>query len=122
MTAHRVLQDIGKSTELSVLDPGSAGTIKVDRALGICPVVTAGAETRKIASPERAGIILSLSMKTDGGDATITGSGSETFNSGGTESTTITMDTAGDHISLMSIDKGANVVWAVLANNGCSLS
>jgi len=121
-SGHNVLQQIAATTELDLLDPGDAGTIAVDRTMGICSVVTAGAETRKIASPERAGIVISICLKTDGGDLTITGAGSEILNSGlGTETTAVMAD-AGDCLTLISISKGANIVWSPLANNGATMS
>ena len=72
MTAHRVLQDLAKSTELDLLDPGNAGTIELDRSMGVCSVVTAASETRKIGSPQRTGVIVTVCLKTDGGDLAIT--------------------------------------------------
>jgi len=122
MSGHNVLQEIAATNELELLDPGSGGTIQVDRSMGICSVVTGGAEARKIASPQRAGIIISICLKTDGGDLTITGEGSEILNSGlGTE-TTATMADAGDLLTLISIRKGSSIVWSSLASNGVAMS
>ncbi len=122
MTAHRVLQDMAKSTELELLDPGNAGTIDLDRSMGVCSVVTAASETRKIGSPQRAGVIITVCLKTDGGDLAITGAGGEILNSGSGTETTATMADAGDTLTLISVSKGANIVWAVLANHGATLS
>ena len=122
MTAHRVLQDMAKSTELELLDPGNAGTIDLDRSMGVCSVVTAASETRKIGSPQRAGVIITVCLKTDGGDLAITGAGGEILNSGSGTETTATMADAGDTLTLISVYKGANIVWAVLANHGATLS
>jgi len=122
MSGHNILQQLSREPEMDILDPGDAGTIAVDRTLGICSVVTAGAETRKIASPERAGIVISICLKTDGGDLTITGSGTEILNSGlGTETTAVMAD-AGDCLTLISIAKGSDFVWSPLANNGATMS
>jgi hypothetical protein len=122
MSGHNVLQEIAKTTELEILDPGSGGTIAVDRSFGICPVVTGGAEARKIASPQRPGIIISICLKTDGGDLTLTGEGSEILNSGlGTE-TTATFADAGDLLTLISIRKGSTICWSSLASNGVAMS
>ena len=121
-SGHNVLQSIASTNELEILDPGSGGTIQVDRSMGICSVVTGGAEARKIASPQRAGIIISICLKTDGGDLTITGEGSEILNSGlGTEATA-TMADAGDLLTLISIRKGTSIVWSSLASNGVAMS
>ena len=122
MTAHRVLQDMAKSTELDLLDPGDAGTIELDRSLGVCSVVTAASETRKIGSPQRTGVIVTVCLKTDGGDLAITGKGGEILNSGSGTETTATMADAGDVLTLISVSKGANIVWAILANHGAALS
>ena len=122
MSGHNVLQEIAATNELELLDPGSGGTIQLDRSMGICPVVTAGAESRKIASPQRAGIIISICLKTAGGDLTITGEGSEILNSGlGTEATAVMAD-AGDLLMLVSINKGSSIVWSPIANNGATMS
>tara|TARA_R110002012_G_scaffold265300_1_gene448702 strand:- start:1965 stop:2333 length:369 start_codon:yes stop_codon:yes gene_type:complete len=122
MTAHRVLQDLAKSTELDLLDPGDAGTIELDRSMGVCSVVTAASETRKIGSPQRTGVIVTVCLKTDGGDLAITGAGGEILNSGSGTETTATMADAGDVLTLISVSKGANIVWAILANHGAALS
>ena len=122
MTAHRILQDMAKSTELDLLDPGDAGTIELDRSMGVCSVVTAGSETRKIGSPQRTGVIVTVCLKTDGGDLAITGAGGEILNSGSGTETTATMADAGDVLTLISVSKGANIVWAILANHGAALS
>ena len=122
MTAHRVLQDMAKSTELDLLDPGDAGTIELHRSMGVCSVVTAGSETRKIGSPQRTGVIITGCLKTDGGDLAITGKGGEILNSGSGTEATATMADAGDTLTLISVSKGANIVWAVLANHGATLS
>ena len=122
MTSHRVLQDIAKSMELALLDPGNAGTISVDRSFGVCSVVTAASETRKVGSPQRTGIIVTICLNTDGGDLAITSAGGEILNSGSGTETTATMADAGDVLTLISVDKGSNVVWAILANHGATLS
>ena len=122
MSGHNVLQEIAATNELELLDPGSGGTIQVDRSMGICSVVTGGAEARKIASPQRAGIIISICLKTDGGDLTITGEGSEILNSGLGVETTATMADAGDLLTLISIRKGSSIVWSSLASNGVAMS
>ncbi len=122
MSGHNILQQLAREPEMEIVDPGNGGTIPVDRTLGIVSIVTAASETRKIASPERAGIILAICFKTDGGDVAITGSGSEILNSGAGTETTATMADAGDTLTLISVYKGANIVWAVLANHGATLS
>jgi hypothetical protein len=121
-SGHNVLQSIAKTTELEILDPGNAGTIAVDRSFGICSVVTAASETRIIASPQRPGIVISIVLQTDGGNLAITGAGSEILNSGAGTETTATMADAGDLLTLISIRKGAAIVWSPVANNGAAMS
>jgi hypothetical protein len=122
MSGHNILQQLAREPELEIVDPGDAGTIAVDRSLGICSIVTDASETRKIASPERAGIILAICFKSDGGDVAITGAGSEILNSGAGTETTATMADAGDLLVLISINKGADIVWSPIANNGAAMS
>lgn len=119
---HNLLQQIGREPGLEIVDPGASGTIPIDRTMGVVPIVTAAAESRVLASPERAGIIVTVALKTDGGDATITCADSETINEGGTEGTQIVLGDAGDSVTILSIPKGADIVWAVLANNGGAVS
>jgi hypothetical protein len=122
MSGHNILQQLAREPGMEIVDPGNGGTIPVDRTLGIVSIVTAASETRKIASPERAGVILAICFKTDGGDVAITGSGSEILNSGAGTETTATMADAGDLLVLMSINKGAALVWSPVANNGAAMS
>ena len=122
MSGHNLLQHISETTELEVLDPGSGGTIPADRSFGVCSVVTAASETRKVGSPQRAGIVMTVCLKTDGGDLAITSAGGEILNSGSGTETTATMADAGDVLTLVSVRKGSNIVWAVLANHGATLS
>ena len=79
-------------------------------------------EARKIASPQRPGIVISIVLQTDGGDLAITGEGSEILNSGNGTETTATMDAAGDLLTLISIRKGATICWSPIANNGAAMS
>jgi len=122
MSGHNILQQIGREPSLEIVDPGAGGTIPVDRSFGLCSVVTAGSEARKIATPARAGIVISICLKTDGGDLAITGEGSEILNSGNGTETTATMADAGDLLTLISINKGASIVWSPIANNGAAMS
>jgi len=122
MSGHNILQQLAREPGLQIVDPGNGGTIAVDRTLGIVSIVTAASETRKIASPARAGIIIALCFKTDGGDVAITGAGSEILNSGVGTQTTATMADAGDLLVLMSIEKDATLVWSPVANNGAAMS
>lgn len=98
-------------------DAGNAGAIPVTSS-GHVKLVTAGAETRTLAAPSFAGQILSLSMKTDGGDCVLTCA--TTINQAGNN--TITFNDAGDCVTLIAKSNGANLRWSVLANDGATLA
>lgn len=126
MSGHNILQQLAREPEMNIVDPGNGGTIPVDRTLGIVSLVSgSSAETRKIASPERAGIILALCHKTKGGGSgniAVTGAGSEILNSGNGSETTATLNAEGDLVVLMSIEKGSDIVWSPVGNSGVVMS
>jgi predicted RecA/RadA family phage recombinase len=98
-------------------DPGNAGAIPVADS-GHVDIVSGAAETRTLAAPASIGELLLLSMKTDGGDCVIaiaTGINQ-------TGNNRITMNDAGDSILLVGIASGANKLWRVAYNDGCTLS
>ena len=99
-------------------DPGDAGAISVTEGLAICALVSAGAETRTLADPQRSGQMLSLSFKTDGGDCVLTSA--SPVNQAGNN--TLTFADAGDHILLIGSDDGADIEWRVVCNDGVALS
>ena len=103
--------------ENTIADPGDAGAIPVTDT-GHCDIVTAGAETRTIAAPDKLGSEMLISLKTDGGNCTITVA--TLINQTGNN--TITMDDEGDSILLVAIAAGANKRWRVVYNDGCTLS
>ena len=100
-----------------IADPGNAGAIPVTES-GHCPIVTAAAETRTLAAPSYAGQMLSVAMKTDGGDCVVTCATGVNQ----TGNNTITLNDAGDSVVLVGIESGANKRWRVVANDGCTLS
>lgn len=106
-----------KTLDNVIADPGASGAIPVT-ANGHVPIVTAGAETRTLARPSFVGQMLQLIMKTDGGDCaiTVTGGVNQTGN------TVVTLNDAGDCVTLIAKQSGSNKAWSVLANDGCSLS
>lgn len=100
-----------------IADPGNAGAIPVTNS-GSVQLVTAGAETRTLAVPQRVGQLLALSMKTDGGDAVVTVAAA--VNQAGNN--TLTFNDAGDCLVLVGIESGSNKRWRVLSNDGVTLS
>jgi len=101
----------------NLTDPGNAGAIPVTSS-GSVPIVTAGAETRTLAIPSAINQILTLYMKTDGGDCVVTVASA--INQAG--NTHITLNDAGDSITLRGIHNGTALCWRVMANDGTSLS
>lgn len=101
----------------AITDPGNAGAIPVTNS-GYCPLVTAAAETRTLAAPTYAGQLLSLSMKTDGGDCVVTCATG--INQAGNN--TITFNDAGDAVLLEAIYVGSNLRWRVVRNDGATLA
>ena len=101
----------------AIADPGDGEAIPVTSS-GTVAIVTAGAETGTLAAPAFVGQELVLYMKTDGGDGVITVASA--INQTGNN--TITMNDAGDTIRLVAVESGANKVWRVVVNDGCTLS
>ena len=99
-------------------DPGNAGALTVPKAHVSVALVTAGAETRTMAAPSFLGQRALLAFKTDGGDAVVTIA--TTVNQTGNN--TLTFADAGDMISLVGCQSGANLRWRVVANDGVALS
>jgi len=101
------------------IDPGASGAIPVNRGSGSIALVTAGAETRTLAAPGYIGQELTLYFKTDGGDCVVTAASDVTNTAG---ENVMTFSDAGEHIRLVAIEKGAALVWRVVANDGVVLS
>jgi hypothetical protein len=113
MSGHRVLHDIRNAPFLMV-DPGNAGVLRPDRWGAVFPIVTAGAETRTLPLPTKAGLICTVILDVRVGDLTLTVT--EGYNQGGT--TTIVFDTAGDWVTFVSVKVGANYRWRLIAQEG----
>lgn len=111
-------QDVKKMTLSNhIADPGDTGAIGVDKS-GVCPIVTAGAETRTLAIPSFIGQSVMLCLDTDGGDAVITVASAVNQ----TGNNTLTFADAGDEISLKAISVGGTLAWRVASNDGVALS
>ena len=105
------------AASLVIADPGDAGAIPAADS-GSVPLVSGGAETRTLADPARAGLILNLMFKTDGGNCVVTTASpvNQTGNN------TLTFADVGDAIQLIGCEDGADVEWRVMANDGIALS
>lgn len=107
MSGHNAQADMYKSPLIKP-DPGDAGTIRHGEDFGaIVELVTSGAETRTLADPDKAGVELFLSMKTDGGDCVVTASSA--INTTGNN--TITFANTGETLMLKSVNNNGSFVW-----------
>lgn len=121
MSAHRVLRDLFRAYE-SIgpgigVDPGDAGTITPTMWGQQYLVTTSGAETRTLARPDKAGVLVTVALDTDGGDLTLTVTGG--YNSAG--DTSIVFADAGDMVVFMSVKTGATYQWTVIAQEGTNI-
>lgn len=121
MSAHRVLRDLYRGFE-SVgpgigNDPGNSGTISPCCWGQIFPIVTVGAETRTLARPDKAGILVTVELDTDGGDLTLTVTGG--YNPAG--DTSIVFGDAGDTVVFLSIKTGTTYQWTAIAQTGTNI-
>ena len=96
-----------------ITDPGDAGAIPVATS-GIVNVVSAGAETRTLANPAAAGLVLGINFLTDGGDVTITAASA--YNAAG--NTSIVFQAVGEYILLQSRKFSTGYRWLAIASNG----
>ena len=121
MSAHNAFRSMSHpGADVQVKDPGASGAISNSRS-GICFLTTAAAETRTLAAPTHAGLMLGLNLMTDGGNCVVTVAGAATVLDG--TNNTITLNDAGDFILLMSVKLTSTTFrWALVANNGTSLS
>jgi len=105
MTAHRALHDL-HNAEYVISDPGNAGKLAnvLDRSLAVVQLVTAGAETRTMGDPTRAGQRMALHFLTDGGDCVITFASAINRNG----DTVLTLDTAGQVCDFIAIQDGTD--------------
>ncbi len=117
MSAHRVLHDMFRAPFL-VNDPGSGGTITVDRWGATIPVVTTAPEARTLAVPTKAGLVCTVMLDADGGDLTLTVTNG--YNADGTAD--IVFGDAGDFVTFVSIKIGANYRWRVIGHEGTNVA
>ena len=95
-------------------DPGAGGTIYTLEDLQICELVTVAAEARTLANPTKAGNRLTLRMKTDGGDCTVTASNG--LNVAG--NTQAVFADVGDQLEMISVSHTTGYRWEILVNTG----
>ncbi len=115
--SHRILFDLGFADH-SIKDPGNAGRIFIDKDLALVPIVTAGAETRTLASPQFVGQRASVVMNTDGGDCTVSFTGYDA----GSAVTQFVLGDIGDGVNLLGAKVGGTLLWVVLDKPGVTVS
>lgn len=111
MSAHRAHTDLAWGAG-EIADPGSGGTIRVNKNLGYVPIVTAAAESRTLAAPDRVGLIVTLVLKTDGGDCTLTVTNGYDL----AALTTYTFTDALQAATFVSVYNGTTYYWRLLNN------
>lgn len=101
--------------EAQVRDPGASGTIVVNESLAICNLISLAAESRTLALPTRAGVLVTLHMQTDGGDITLTVASA--YNENG--DTTFTFSEVGQTLTLQSFQTSGGVYfWRTISHYG----
>ena len=116
MDVHQFLSYWSRA-DWQILDPGASGAISKVRT-GICDLKTSTSETRTLAAPIQAGLLLGLNFLTDGGDCVVTVASD--INAAGNN--IITFNDAGDFVLLFSRKIGSVYAWVVVVNDGASLS
>lgn len=106
MTANKIPGDL-YIMEANVADPGDAKSIIVNKSLATCNLVSLTSETRTLDRPTKQGVLLTLHMKTDGGDITLTVTGG--YNEDG--DTSFTFSEPGQFIMFASFFDGTNYYW-----------
>jgi hypothetical protein len=100
-------------TEKRIPDPGNAGTIAVDRDLGVVALSSTGAESRTMPDPADIGIRVALCSEVVGGTITVTFSSA--YDEAGT--TTMAFTATGQVANLVSCAQGLRTyVWRLEGN------
>ena len=119
---HRILNDLDEAFNSEGpgvgVDPGNAGTITAEQWGQQFNIVTVAAETRTLARPDKAGVLTSIVLGTDGGDLTLTVTGG--YNAAA--DTSITFGDAGDMVYFLSVKTGTTYQWAAIAQQGTNAS
>ena len=110
MSLHHLVKN--HSADIERKDPGNGGTLVVDRHPCYFGLVSAGAETRTLARPAVRGVEVTVAMKTDGGDVTLTVTGG--FNEVG--DTTFTFSDAGQFAKFVACEAGGTFFWRLVSH------
>jgi hypothetical protein len=104
----------------AIADPGSAGSITIDKDGGVCHVTTLTSEARTLVAPTKSGIHGRVVLDVDGGDLTLTvnpASGT-CYGYNAANATSIVFGDAGDFVDFVSIKIGTEYVWRILGQEG----
>lgn len=110
MSAANLARQLTNYVKDTNLDPGDAGSILVGTAIEHYDIITAAAETRTLAAPAVSGLRVTLALKTDGGNATVTVTGGYNQDA----DTTLTFSDVGDSAVLESLDDNGTIRWELL--------
>lgn len=108
---------IAQGVTNDITDPGDAGAIPVTNS-GVCPMTSAGAETRTLAIPSFIGQQLSLIDDVHVGNiiVTVASAVNQTGNN------TLTFGAAADSCFLVAMQLAGVLVWRIMGNDGVALS
>lgn len=128
MSAHELpnqLYQVGTLKINEILDPGTGNAIKNDPGHGdayLPLTVGSGVETRTLAAPDGASLVLCMCLRTDGGGTIAVTVGAPTaFDASG--NTILTFGELGDYCELRSIETAVGTfVWRLRSNVGMALS
>lgn len=119
MGPHNLLRRVYESTDFEGVDPGSGGTINVDRWMCIIPLVSAGAESRTLRRPTKLGQLVKLNGVAVAGNITVTVTGG--YNEAG--STSIVITAAGQFVELEAYHASATVLeWRYKSSDGATVT
>lgn len=113
MSGHNAAQQMAQG-DRSILDPGSSGTIYVDRFAAIVNARTAAAEARTLAQPTKEGLEVTIVLDVDGGDLTLTVTGGYNKDA----DTAIVLADAGNFVRFTSVKVGSAFYWRLIAQEG----
>ncbi len=117
-TVEAAIAEIYPKIPVAIADPGDGGAIPVTRSGTVALTTTGVDDTRTLAIPSAAGLVLTLALAVDAGNAVITVASA--INQAGNN--TITMQDAGDVVTLTAVQVGAALAWRVTANDTCAVS
>lgn len=115
MTTPANLPAAFEAADFKVQDPGASGVLPHTRGFAVIPLVTTAAQSRTLPAPIKPGQILTLQLKTDGGDCTVTVTGGYDEAGG----TSLVFSDSGQFVTLLSVETADGTYrWRVLSYDG----